>query len=268
MTAPDSEFAGSIPNLYDRYLGPLLFEPYAIETARRARTFAPSDILETAAGTGIVTNALVRELPDARIVATDLNSSMLEIAADHIRSDHVQFHVVDAQDLPFASESFDLVVCQFGIMFYPDKVKANAEVHRVLRTGGHYIALIWDAIENNPASKIAMDALACLFRENPPTFLSRTPHGYSDAALIEHEMLAGGFRTLEIETVKARSLAVSAREAAIGLCEGTPLRNELELRKEYGLEASAEAVRDALARIEENGTLDSWLSALVITATK
>src|SRR6185369_4828625 len=143
MTSTDTDFAGSIPGLYDRYMGPLLFLPYADEVARRARSFAPRDIVETAAGTGLVTAALHSALPDAAIVATDLNPAMLAVAAEHIRSDKVRFEPADALALPFAEGSFDLVVCQFGLMFFPDKVKGNAEARRILREGGHYIAVIW-----------------------------------------------------------------------------------------------------------------------------
>jgi ubiquinone/menaquinone biosynthesis C-methylase UbiE len=127
MTATDSLFAGSIPGLYHRYLGPLLFQPYAEEVARRALRLSPQRILETAAGTGIVTAELHRALPDAEIVATDLNPAMLELAAEHVSSDKVGYQAADALDLPFADASFDLVVCQFGAMFYPDKVAAIAK---------------------------------------------------------------------------------------------------------------------------------------------
>src|SRR5689334_23651492 len=136
MASIDTQFAGSIPALYDRYLGPLLFEPYATELARRAQAFAPARILETAAGTGIVTEALHRALPDCQIIATDLNQAMLDVAAERIRSDKVSFQAADAQDLPFGDASFDLVLCQFGAMFFPDKVRASAEARRVLGEGG------------------------------------------------------------------------------------------------------------------------------------
>ena len=125
MATTDTAFAGSIPGLYDRYLGPLLFEPYAAVVAERAKALAPGRILETAAGTGIVTAALHAALPDAEIVATDLNQAMLDVAADRIQSDKVSFLAADAQQLPFDDESFDLVACQFGVMFYPDKVLGN-----------------------------------------------------------------------------------------------------------------------------------------------
>jgi ubiquinone/menaquinone biosynthesis C-methylase UbiE len=264
----DTEFAGSIPDFSDRYLGALLFEPYADEVARRARAFSPRHILEAAAGTGIVTAALHQALPVARIVATDLNAAMIRIAAERVRSGGVTFEVADAQALPFADESFDLVVCQFGAMFYSDKVKANSEVYRVLRPGGHYIAVIWASIERNPATKIAMDAIAKLFPEDPPSFFQRTPHGYADPELIERDLLDGGFTVIELETLEAMSRPMTAREAAIGLCQGTPLRNELEARKIFSLETVTMTASAALAQLELDGILKSRLSAHLVTATK
>src|SRR5690349_16074492 len=153
----DTAFAGSIPGIYNRCLGPLLFEPYAEEVAKRAKAFMPWKILEIAAGTGIVTAALHRSLPDASILATDLNRAMLDVAAEQFQSDYVTFQQADAQSLPLQDDWFDLVVCQFGIMFLPDKVGANREAHRVLRDGGRYILAIWNDIDHNPASQAIGD---------------------------------------------------------------------------------------------------------------
>ena len=160
MSATDTAFAGSIPALYDRYMGPMLFAPYAAIVAERAKMLQPVRILETAAGTGIVTAALHAALPDAEIVATDLNQAMLDIAAERITSDKINFSQADAQALPFADDSFDLVVCQFGVMFYPDKVTANAEARRVLRPGGRYLLVIWDRLDRNSVSHVLGQALA------------------------------------------------------------------------------------------------------------
>lgn len=268
MTPTDTVFAGSIPGLYHRLLGPLLFEPYAEEVARRAAAFLPGHVLETAAGTGIVTAALSRALPEAHIIATDLSPAMLEVAAQRVQSDRVTFEPADAQDLRFADSTFDLVVCQFGAMFYPDKVRANAEARRVLRDGGRYLMLVWDSIERSPASKIATDAVARLWPDDPPNFFQRTPHGYSDPALIERDLVAAGFEDIDIDTVEARSKPISARDAAIGICQGTPLRNEIEQRDPGRLEEATRAAAEALKSLERGGRLDSPLSAHIVTATK
>jgi ubiquinone/menaquinone biosynthesis C-methylase UbiE len=268
MTATDTVFAGSIPGVYDRYLGPLLFEPCADEVARRALDLMPGHVLETAAGTGIVTAALARTLTEAHIIATDLNPAMLDVAAQRVRSDRVTFEAADAQDLRFADGSFDLVVCQFGVMFYPDKVKANAEAHRVLRDEGSYLLVIWDRLDRNPASQLVHDAVAALYPDDPPSFLARTPFGYADPDAIERDLLAAGFSEVEFETVQLMSRAISARDAATGLVTGSPLRSEIEERGPDALQRAIDAAAAALKPLEKDGRLESALSAHVVTATK
>jgi ubiquinone/menaquinone biosynthesis C-methylase UbiE len=267
MPSIDTQFAGSIPGLYDRYLGPLLFEPYAEELARRASTLRPKRILETAAGTGIVTDAMHRALPEAEVVATDLNPAMLEVAAGRVRSEKVRFQSADAQDLPFGDGEFDLVVCQFGLMFLPDKVRGNAEAWRVLGRGGHYIVAIWDRIDKNPASEAASDAVAALYPTDPPTFLRRTPFGYANPHRIEHDIRAGGFADVRIETVQLDGARVPPRDAATGLVAGCPLAAEVQERNPDGLEAAVEAAAEALKPLEQDGGL-TRLSAHIVVATK
>ena len=268
MSSTDTAFSGSIPGLYDRCLGPLLFQPYAEEVARRAAGLNPKRILETAAGTGIVTAAMHQALPDAVIVATDLNQAMLDVAAERICSDKVQFRAADALDLPFGDGEFDLVVCQFGIMFYPDRVRGNAEARRVLRKGGHYILAIWDSIDRNAGSEDLSNAVAALFPNNPPKFLDRTPFGYSDVAQIEKDLLTAGFTDIELETVERRSRAPSARDVAVGMVCGSPLRNEIEERDPAMLDAAVEAAAAALAQWEGPDGFDAPMSAHIVTATR
>jgi SAM-dependent methyltransferase len=268
MSASDANFAGSIPGLYDRYLGPLLFEPYAEEVVRRAQAFMPGHVLETAAGTGIVTAILHQSLSDAEIIATDLNAAMLEVAAERVNSDKVCFEVADAQALRFADESFDLVVCQFGAMFFPDKVKANREVRRVLRDGGRYLSVVWNSMDRNPASQLAHQALTDLYPDDPPMFLARGPFGYADPAQIERDLRSAGFSNVEIETVDLSSGPLSASDAATGLVAGSPLRSEIEDRHPDGLDSAIVAATQALHALEKDGRLDSRLSAHVVTAIK
>ncbi len=268
MTATDTVFAGSIPGLYDRYLGPLLFEPYAAEVARRAAAFEPTRILEVAAGPGIVTEALHRAVLEAEIVATDLNPAMLNVASQRIQSAKVSFKPADALHLQFENGSFDLVVCQFGLMFYPDKVKGNAEARRVLRDGGKYIAVIWDRLDRNPASQIAHEAVAEFYPDDPPSFLARTPFGYSNIAVIERDLRLAGFETIDCDTIHLVSNPVSAVDAATGLVAGCPLRGEIEARDSDGLDSAISATAEALRSLERDGRLNSHLSAHVVTATK
>lgn len=268
MADGDTLFAGSIPGLYDRYLGPLLFQPYAEEVARRARSILPGHVLETAAGTGIVTEVLHHALPDAEIIATDLNPAMLEVAAGRIRSDKVDFEPADALELRFADDSFDLVVCQFGVMFYPDRVKGNAEACRVLRPGGKYVAVIWDSLDRNQASRIVHDTVAGLYPDDPPQFLARTPFGYSDPDQIERDMRAAGFRHVDIDTVALDSFPTNPKDAATGLVAGCPLRTEVEERDPGGVDSAVEAAAQALEQLNGVDGLHSRLSAHIVTATK
>jgi SAM-dependent methyltransferase len=264
MSSSDAAFAGSIPAIYDRYLGPWLFADYAREVTARAKALAPGRILETAAGTGIVTELLASELPGAEIVATDLNEAMLVVARQRISSGNVRYQAADAQNLPFNDGSFDLVLCQFGVMFYPDKVKGNAEARRVLRDGGRYIAVIWDKIERNPIAQEIERAVGRVFPDDPPTFASRTPWGYGDKARIESDLRAAGFEDIIIDTIESTN-PLDARGAATGLCQGSPLRAEIEARDPARLEEATDAAAAALARFDGQQTT---LSAHVVTATK
>ena len=266
MGSSDTAFSGSIPALYDRCLGPLLFEPYARDLAERIAAIAPRRILETAAGTGIVTAAILREVPDAEIVATDLNQAMLDVAADRVRSPAVTFRQADAQALPFPDGSFDLVVSQFGVMFFPDRVGAYREARRVLKRGGLFLFNVWDSLEANPASDAAAKAVAALFPADPPSFLARVPFGYHDTARIERELVAAGFDDILVETVAKRSRAEDPGEAATGLCTGTPLRAEIEQRDPARLDAATAAAAAALREIAGGGALDAAMSAHVVTA--
>lgn len=268
MTATDVAFAGSIPGFYDRYLGPSLFVPYAEELAQRVRPSMAGHVLETAAGTGVVTEALHHALPDAQIVATDLNPAMLDVAAQRIRSEKVIFEPADAQDLRFADDTFDLVVCQFGVMFYPDKVRSNAEARRVLRDGGRYLLVIWDSPDRNPASQAIGEAVGALFPDDPPRFIERTPFGYSDVAQIEHDLLAAGFTDIELETVEKRSRGRSGRDFAQGMCLGSPLRSEIEERDPAMLDRAVDAAAAALAPWESAAGFDAPMSAHIVVATK
>ena len=268
MGNADTAFTGSIPALYDRHLGPLIFEEYARDLAERARALAPKRVLETAAGTGIVTRAICAALPGATIVATDLNQAMLDYAASRVGVGNVIWRQADAQALPFSDGEFDLVACQFGVMFFPDKHRAYREAHRVLRSGGRFILSVWDRIEENEIADIVTKALASLFPQNPPRFLSRTPYAYFDTDAIEQELRAAGFTQTKTAMLAKRSRAGSARHAAIGFCEGTPLRGEIEALDKDSLERATDAVAAAIAGRFSSGAIEGKIQAYVITATR
>lgn len=268
MTATDTIFAGSIPAIYDQYMVPLIFAPYARLVAERAASLQPRRILETAAGTAVVTEELHRALPDAEITATDLNSPMLEQAARRISASNVHFRAADAQSLPFGNAIFDLVICQFGLMFVPDKVRANTEAHRVLRDGGRYLLVIWDRIEHNLATMTAGRAVGDLFPTDAARFYERVPFRYHDVGLIEHDLLAAGFTDVEFETVELRSRAASARDAAIALVQGTPMRSEIEQINAGMLGRATDAAAEALREFEGPDGFDAPMSARLVTAIK
>jgi ubiquinone/menaquinone biosynthesis C-methylase UbiE len=261
MSSTDAVFAGSIPALYDQYLGPLLFAPYAGDIAARAAALDPRRILETAAGTGIVTAALARALPGAEIVATDLNQAMLDVAAARVDAPNVIFQQADAQALPFPDASFDLVLSQFGVMFFPDRVGAYREVRRVLKPGGRFLFNVWDRIENNPVTATVGGAVAARFPEHAESFYRRVPFGYHDKARIEADLREAGFTEIAAETVALTS-RVDARDAATGLVQGTPLRAEIEA---HGVDLN-EATDTAAAALAALDGKDVPMSAHVVSA--
>lgn len=267
MQATDAKFSGSIPELYDRYLGPMLFEPYAEDLARRLSVLQRGTLVEVAAGTGIVTRALRAALPlDVRIVATDLNEGMLKVAAGRFSEPTVTFQQADAQKLPFADGFADAIVCQFGMMFVPDKLAAQREAARVLVPGGRFVFNVWDQLVNNEVSLVVTRAVEALYPQDPPRFFERTPFGYFDAAAIRAELEAAGFQRIEIDTVQLASQAVSAEHVAIGLCQGTPLRGEIESRDPHGLAPATAAAVSALQSRFGAGPFENRMSALVVTA--
>ncbi|HUR43070.1 MAG TPA: class I SAM-dependent methyltransferase [Aestuariivirga sp.] len=269
MTDGDRSFAGSIPALYDRYLGPLIFEPYAVDIAGRVAKLSPKNVLETAAGTGIVTGELAKQLaPEAKILATDLNPAMLEVAAKKVKAPNVAWQQADATALSFKDASFDAVVCQFGAMFFPDKVTGYREAHRVLRPGGYFIFNVWDRIELNGITETVSDTVAACFPGNPPQFLRRTPHGYFDVAAIRNALAQAGFDKVTVEHVAKRGRANNHRDPAIGFCQGSPLRSEIEARDPKQLEPVTEAASEALARRFGRGAIEGGIQAIVITAAR
>jgi SAM-dependent methyltransferase len=267
MGSSDVAFTGSIPDLYHEHLGPLLFRPYAEDMARRLAALGARRILETAAGTGIVTQAILEAIPGAEIVATDLNQAMLDVAAARLAGPRATFRQADAQALPFDDGSFDAIVCQFGVMFFPDRILAYREARRVLRPGGAFLFSVWDRLSENPASDVIQTTVADLFPDDPPSFLRRVPFGYHDKVRIEADLRASGFTQIASETVGKRSRIASARAAADGLCRGSPLAVEIEAHGPGAVDRAVEAVAEALERLSGPGGVDAPMSAHVFTAS-
>ncbi len=238
----DSVFSGSVPEIYDSLLVPLIFEPYARDLASRVAARRPPRVLEIAAGTGVVTRQLAALLPDATaIVAMDLNEPMLQRAAIVGTPRPVEWRQADALHLPFEDAAFDAVVCQFGVMFFPDRARAFAEAHRVLAQGGTLFFNVWDRIEENEFAHTVVSALAELFPQDPPRFLTRTPHGYFDRAIIERDLRRG-----------------------IAYCQGTPTRGEIEQRQPGGLAAATAACTAAVSARFGAAAVDGRIQAHII----
>ncbi len=268
MLESDKLFAGSIPENYDRYMVPLIFEPFAADLAQRAASLTPIAVLEIAAGTGVVTRALAPKLSsDASYTVTDLNQPMLDYAASRQAPDsRITWQQADAMALPFENASFDLVCCQFGAMFFPNRTNAYREARRVLKPGGHFLFNVWDRIEENVFANDVTNALAKFFPNDPPRFLTRTPHGYYDTALIRSELDNAGFSRVVIGTRTEQSRSSSPRIPAVAFCQGTVLRSEIEARDAAKLHAATDFAESVIAAKHGNGAVAAKIQAHVILA--
>lgn len=270
MTKSDSpaSFVGDIPRHYDAGLGPNIFDGYARDLATRTAALDPTRVLELAAGTGILTRHLRDTLPHAEIVATDLNQPMLEFAATKFStSEPVVFRAADATDLDEAPSSFDTVVCQFGVMFFPDKRKSFAEALEVLKPGGRYLFNVWGTFADNPFAHVAYEVVAKLFPSNPPQFY-RTPFGYNDIDLIRTELTTAGFHSVEAEAVPLEVAIHSIEGFATGLVFGNPLFNEIQSRGGVTPRQAVDAIAAGLAKAFGPDPARMPLKAIVFDAKR
>jgi len=264
----DKVFSGSIAELYETHLVPLIFEVYAKDLARRLADTPASKILEIAAGTGVATRAIADELgPDVSIVATDLNQTMLDYGASVRADGNVDWRQADALALPFEDGSVDAVVCQFSVMFFPDRAKAYSEALRVLKPGGRFLFNVWDHIRENEFADVVTESLASVFPDDPPRFLARTPHGYWDVDVITSDLKMGGFTlTPDVETMDARSKASDPSIPAIAYCQGTPLRNEIEARDASLLTHATDVATAAVSERFGTGAVDGKIQGHIVSA--
>jgi SAM-dependent methyltransferase len=259
-------FAGSIPDLYERHLGPLLFEPYARDLAARVRVEAGGRLLELACGTGRLTRHLVSALPSgATIDATDLNEAMTLVARQRVPAAAVTWGTADATALPFGDAAFAGACCQFGVMFFPDKIAAARQVWRVLEPGAAYWLSSWSTLADNPLSRLANEAAWRLIGGDTPPFM-RIPYGYGDRDRIAADLRAGGFSTIDIDTVDLEAVADSAGDVAIGLVQGTPMVNEIRERGRATPEAVTAAVAEEIARAFGTSAIRAPMRAHVVRA--
>lgn len=262
-----AKFIGTIPEVYDRYLGPVLFEPHALDLAARLDAPPGAIVLEVACGTGISTRRLLSRLPrDGHLVATDLNAPMLEHAKANAPDDpRLEWKVANALELPFGDDTFDAWVCQFGVMFLPDKVAAFKEARRVLEPGGQLLFNVFCDRKQNLFGRIADETIAGFFPENPPAFY-RTPFSWSDDGVILETLEEAGFRDPIIDRVEHVTTSDSAAHFATGLVRGNPVLLEINERAPGQLANIEAAVAEALARHGGASPWEGILRALVVSA--
>jgi len=271
MTMPEANatFDGLIPEVYDNHLGAVLFEPYAADLVNRLKPRAAKDVLELACGTGIVTRALLEGLkPRPRLVATDLNEPMLHYARSKVASaPGLEWRQADASDLPFPDASYDAVVCQFGVMFVPDKLAAMKEARRVLRPGGVFAFNVWDKLEENDLGRTAHEVITRFFPFDPPQFYT-IPFGFHDAELIRSMLGQAGFADVEIESVAKESKSLSAGHVAVGLVRGNPVVNAIQERGGVEVGTVIAAVEEALRSRYGDSPLKAKMRAFVVMASR
>jgi SAM-dependent methyltransferase len=267
MINPNARFDGSIPAVYDRYLGPMLFAPYARDLAGRVAQRRVRRLLEIACGTGIVTEALRAQLgAETEIVATDLNEAMIahaQLARPALAN--VRWRTADAMALPFPDADFDQVVCQFGLMFFPDKLAAIREIRRVLRPGGRAALSVWDSLELNPIGRLAHESVTAFLPADPPEFY-QLPYGYSDRTELGRVLRDGGLTDVRLEVVAFEGVSESAEHAAFGLVNGNPVSIALRERGVVDPAPLQTALAQALAAAGGAAPLRLPMRAIVIEA--
>jgi len=251
-----------MPEAYDRWLAPAVFHPFAVDLAQRAARLTPRQVLEIAAGTGVLTRELVAALPSAEVTATDLNAAMVEYGSH--RAPGAVWQQADALHLPFGDQRFDLVVCQFGVMFFPDKSAAFREMRRVLTPEGRLLFSTWSTVDTHDFAAALMAGVERAFPADPPTFIAVVPHGYSDVGQVAADLAAGGLASVSAELVTLDGLSGSAAEVAAGFCTGTPLRLAIEDRGD--LVAATAAISEEMRARLGDGPVTSKMTAYVIEA--
>lgn len=268
MDDNSAKFVGSIPEFYDRGLGPVIFADFSAEMAQRVKALNPKLVVETAAGTGILTRALRDALPGrTKIIATDLSPPMLEMARRKFaRGEPVVLQPADAVNLPFDDECCDLLVCQFGLMFFPDKEQSYRTAYRVLEDGGHYLVSVWDSHEFNQFAAATHQVVERLFPDNPPQFYA-VPFSCSAIDPIKAGLMAAGFSSVEISVKRIDKLVPDLELFARGMVLGNPLADQIAARG-----GDAEAVIAAiLAELQErfgDEPMVLTLQEIVFTARK
>lgn len=260
-------FAGTIPANYEKYLGPFLFEPYALDLVSRLQDKKYPQILELACGTGRVTAHLAKSVKHDSLTATDLNPDMIEVGKKIVGNKNIKWQPADALELPFDDNSFDAVVCQFGIMFFPDKLKGLQEAHRVLKPGGKIIFNTWDNVENNPAIHEGRKIIESYFGDDPPVFYN-VPFSIHDENELQTIMKDAGFKNIKTSLVKKDGISDRAADLAIGMVEGNPIFLSITEKDPSLIEPIEKHVEKVLAEKFGDKPLKSKLQAWICEGEK
>lgn len=269
MSESQAAFTGSVPENYDRFLGPALFEPYGAEIVARIGDKDCHSLLEIACGTGIVTQKLASGLPqNARLIATDLSQPMIDYASRRLADQpRIEWQTADATQLPFGDQSFDIVVCQFGFMFVPDKAAAFGEAHRVLKPGGTLLFNVWDKLEHNDFCRIAHETVLSFYKDDPPLFFE-VPFGFHRVDVIRALVDEAGFHDVQLEHLDRPSVSATARDAATGLVQGTPVSVAVRERAPADIPILTDAVATALSQKCGDAPCRGVMRAVVCEATR
>ena len=268
ISTPAFDFSGSIPHHYEQYLGPMFFEPYAIEVSKRIDPSSVHIVLEIASGTGRVTRHLRERIPGtSKLIASDISQDMLSVAKEKLRNLDIDWQIIDAQQLPFNDNSIDLVVCCFGYMFVPDKPKAFAEAYRVLKPGGMLLFTTWNKLELNAASYTYRTA-AKKYLQDPLSESYNLPFSMNDERAISSILQNAGFSKITIESVNKVSISQTAKEAANGLAQGGSIYNEIMKRNPAWIEEIKSIVEKKLAENFGAAPMIAPMSAVISQAWK
>lgn len=261
-------FNSAVAPHYDKYQGPIFFEPYAIEISKRIDPTSVKTALEIACGTGRVTRHLRKTLsPAAKLIATDISPDMLAVAKDILGDENIEWQTVDAQQLPFDDNSIDLIVCAFGYMFLPDKVKGFKEAYRVLRPGGKLLFTTWDKLELNGASYIQRTVVAkYLANDVPPTYM--LAFSMNNEEELRGWLQQAGFSEVGFESVEQIASGETAKGVTEGLTMGGSFCNMIMERNPDWMPLIKAEIEKQLSEKFGAEPMKSPMRALFTTAVK
>lgn len=262
-------FTGSVPANYDQYLGPVLFEPYAVDIVARIDKSNYHHVLELACGTGRVTKHLASLLQqDNHVIATDLNAAMIEVARNIVKDPKIKWMVADAQELPFSDDTFDHIICQFGVMFFPDKLKAFKEAYRTLQTGGRFLFNTWGSLDVNPRPAIIRDVMEKIMGDGAPDFMTKGPYSFYDTAVIHDLLSNAGFNKITMEVVQKTTYYTTANDLIKGFADGSPLNGYLVKLSPSLQQEIRQRLREAIVAQFGETHIISPMEAIVCSAFK